>query len=141
MAKQGFPLSITVEDKLVSTVKPSGPVASKLEAWVNFEALKSGWYEDENRVVECDITVLTVEQLAEKMNNQKADDWVIAPDKTSAVYFAPSSFDVYALIPMTQQQVSDFAATSSNFEPWLKFNLLGVVNQIASRYGVRVIEG
>jgi hypothetical protein len=64
---QGFPIIIKLDPQLAAVNKTIKAMLSKTEMWINFAALKNGWYSDPNCVLEFEFTLLSTDQLTERV--------------------------------------------------------------------------
>lgn len=124
--QQGFPITIKF-DSQISLDRKATVAASKVEMWVNFSALKSGWYADESCVLEVEFILLEQNRLNEMITKHGNEQWQIEDNQQFAIIHdkAKTHVDAYVAIETEQHE---------HFEVKLKASIATIANIIAKDY-------
>lgn len=119
--QQGFPITVRVDEKLSQV----GPITSTIEAWINFQALKSGWFADEACILSFDFVVVSPSLFTDRTAGLDTQNWTVETDSGLAFCHDRKQLKVEAFI----------ALGPVGFEEALKMKLVEVANRIVGDYG------
>lgn len=122
--QQGLPITIVADGQFSNSLKP---LLAKLEAWINFQALKAGWYGNEECILSFDFTLIRA--LEEKMQQLTADNWIV--DSGYAYHYNSSRLTTIAFIAL-----DDLDKSAMGTEQAIKARLTAVANIIALQHGL-----
>ncbi|MCG9722663.1 hypothetical protein [Shewanella sp. Isolate7] len=121
---QGFPITISADDRFSSTLKP---LLAQLEMWINFQALKADWYGNEEHILSFDFTLVrTLDDMAELLASK---NWIVEPGY--AYHYESSRLMTIAFIA-----VDDLLERGTGIEQAIKSRLVAVANAIGQQYGL-----
>lgn len=125
--QQGFPITIKF-DATIKVDEKMTVAASKVEMWINFAALKNGWYADESCVLEIEFILLESKRLEEIISKHANTKWQIEDNQQFAIIHdkAKTQADAYIAID---------AAQNDYFEATLKTTIITIANIIIKDYG------
>ena len=130
--KNGFPivldpqaLLVEIDDSLKPLVQSTVPT---VEAWLNFEALKAGWYGDQSKVLNFTFRLVTTSAFERQMQSTGQLAWQISENRQTAHIHQSKTLNTLALLAFDDNGLSDFEAT-------LKQIAFQVANQVAVVYG------
>jgi hypothetical protein len=126
--QQGFPIVINLDPQLAAANKAMAAIVSKTQMWINFGALKNGWYSDESCVLEFEFMLVENNQFKPKLADLNQQDWVINHAKQYAFNHDHSHTKVAALIGVQTSEMSDFEVN-------LKTRLAEIANLVIKDYG------
>lgn len=126
--QQGLPITIVADSQFSSSLKP---LLSKLEMWINFQALKADWYGNEDYSLSFDFTLIRT--LDEKIQYLTAESWTV--NSGYAYQHESSSLTTIAFIA-----VDDFLQGTVGIEQAIKRRLIKVTNTIALQHGFPVLS-
>jgi hypothetical protein len=135
--QQGFPLVVNVDMSLSGALKGLPSVAAKIQAWINFAALKAAWYADETCVVEIEFTLMDEPTFSEKTTNLSPSKWTVEPTKGFALTHDKSTFKAQVLLGFSSKETQNCTASSAALEPLLQSKLTHTANLIGRDYGLR----
>ncbi|QYK12198.1 hypothetical protein K0I63_15840 [Shewanella rhizosphaerae] len=121
--QQGFPITITADDRFSSSLKP---LLAKLEMWINFQALKADWYGKEDHVLTFDFTLLRT--LDEKAEQLSSENWIVEPGY--AYHYENCRLMTIAFIA-----VDDLVERGTGIEQEIKSRLVAVANAVGLQHG------
>ena len=121
--QQGLLITIAADGQFSNSLNP---LLSKLEAWINFQALKAGWYGSEDCILSFDFTL--IRRLEEKTQHLTAGNWIV--ESGYAYHYNSSSLTTIAFIA-----VDDLAQSGIGIERAIKARLAAVANIIALQHG------
>ncbi|MCL1041816.1 hypothetical protein L2712_09200 [Shewanella marisflavi] len=122
--QQGFPITITADDRFSSSLKP---LLAKLEMWINFQALKADWYGKEDHVLTFDFTL--VRTLDDKAEQLTLDNWIVEPGY--AYHYESCRLMTIAFIA-----VDDLLERGTGIEQEIKSRFVAVANAIGQQHGL-----
>lgn len=128
--QQGLPITIVADGQFSDSLTP---LLAQLEMWLNFQALKSDWYGNEDIVLSFDFTL--VRSLDEKLQQLKsvpgasAESWVVGSG--FAYHYESSSLATIAFIA-----VDDLVKGGTGIEQGIKTRLISVANKIGMLHGL-----
>ena len=122
--QQGFPITITADDRFSSSLKP---LLAQLEMWINFQALKADWYGNEEHILSFDFTL--VRTLDDKAELLTSENWVVEP--SYAYHYESSSLMTIAFIA-----VDDLLERGTGIEQEIKSRLVAVANGVGRQHGL-----
>jgi hypothetical protein len=128
--EQGFPITVRASKHLASQSKQVEPVLGNIEAWINFQALKAQWYEDEAKVPEFDFIVVANSDFSVSTGDFNEPDWVIEHDNDLAIR-QDGQFHTKVVIGVGR----------AGFADAVKMRLVEVANRVVEGYGLRGISG
>lgn len=102
--------------------------ANKVEMWINFTALKNGWYADESLVLEVEFILLESKRLEEIISKHANQRWQIEDTQQFAIIHDKDNTHVDAYIAIEPTQ-SDY------FEAKLKTTIITIANIVVKEYG------
>jgi len=127
-----------MQDKLPITISSDGqfssalaPLLHKLEMWLNFQALKANWYENEKHILSFHFTL--IRQLTEKPQVSKTNHWTVNPGY--AFLYDSEQLTTHAYIT-----IEDLVKNPKNIEHTIKYRLTEVTNTIATQHGLTSIK-
>lgn len=123
-----IPMTINADEQFLNEIKP---LLSKLEMWMNFQALKSNWYANEDRIYSFDFTL--IKSLQDKSQELEADVWIV--EDAFAYAHDPISLKTEAYII-----VKDLKGSHFSIEQEIKSRLTSVANIIALQHGLPVLS-
>ncbi len=126
--QQGFPITITADDRFSSSLKP---LLAKLEMWINFQALKADWYGKEDHILSFDFTL--VRTLDEKAEQLISESWIVEPGY--AYHYESSRLMTIAFIA-----VDDLLERGTGIEEEIKSRLVVVANAAGRQHGLITIS-
>ncbi|QYJ81727.1 hypothetical protein [Shewanella aegiceratis] len=126
--QQGFPITITADDRFSSSLKP---LLAKLEMWINFQALKADWYGKEDHILSFDFTL--VRTLDEKAEQLISESWIVEPGY--AYHYESSRLMTIAFIA-----VDDLLQRGTAIEQEIKSRLVAVANAVGQQHGLITIS-
>ena len=121
--QQGLPITIAADGQFSNSLKP---LLTKLEMWINFQALKADWYGNEDCTLSFDFTL--VRTLEAKTQHLTADNWTV--ESGYAYHYDSSRLTTIAFIA-----VDDLGQSCVGIEQAIKARLTGVANIIALQHG------
>lgn len=127
--QDGFPIAITIHPDLSPRLGKAAMIAAKTEAWINFQALKAGWYADESCVLNFDFTLMTREIFDQHRSNMTTSNWTVSADENTAFFHDRNSAQTTAFIVI---RARDLVA----FEQVLQNRLVSVANLVVKDYGL-----
>lgn len=122
--QQGFPITITADDRFSSTLKP---LLAQLEMWINFQALKADWYGNEEHILSFDFTL--VRALDDRAELLASNNWIVEPGY--AYHYESSRLTTIAFIA-----VDDLLERGTGIEQAIKSRLVAVANAVGQRHGL-----
>lgn len=123
-----LPITIGADEKFSDSLKP---LLHKLEMWINFQALKSNWYGNEDCTLCFEFTLIRA--LAEKTPLLSHDDWII--ESGYAYYYDPSTLKTTAFIA-----VADLVQAGVAIEQAIKNRLTTITNKIALQHDLHPLS-
>ena len=120
---QGFPITITADDRFSSSLKP---LLAQLEMWINFQALKADWYGNEAHILSFDFTL--VRTLDDKGELLASKNWIVEPGY--AYHYESSRLMTTAFIA-----VDDLLERGTGIEQEIKSRLVAVANAVGRQHG------
>ena len=117
-----LPITIVADEHFSHSLKP---LLTKLEMWLNFQALKANWYGDEDFILTFNFTIIRT--LEEK--NQHLLDHNYTIKSGYAFHYDDSTLTTTAFI-----SVADLAKQKINVDQTIKKRLTAVTNKIAEQY-------
>ena len=121
--QQRLPITIAADGQFSNSLTS---LLSKLEAWINFQALKAGWYGSEDCILSFDFTLIRT--LEEKTQHLTAGNWII--ESGYAYHYNNSHLTTIAFIA-----VDDLAQSGVDIERAIKARLATIANMIAAQHG------
>ncbi|MCG9739633.1 hypothetical protein L1D32_15830 [Shewanella insulae] len=143
--QQGFPITITADDRFSSSLKP---LLAQLEMWINFQALKADWYGNEEHVLTFDFTLVrSLAEKAEHLTSAQADTQeknengegraAAALEKSWRAELGYAyQYDDTSLTTTAFIAVDDLVQGGVGIEQGIKARLIAVVNSIAHQHGL-----
>ena len=125
--QQGLPITIAADSQFSNSLTP---LLSKLEAWINFQALKADWYGSEECILSFDFTL--IRRLEEKAQQLAAGNWIV--ESGYAYHYNSSSLTTIAFIA-----VDDLTQSGVAIERAIKARLAAVANIIALQHGLSAL--
>lgn len=123
-----IPIMISADGQFSKEFKP---LVSKLEMWLNFQALKSNWYSNEDCILS--FNFLLIKSLQDKAQQLDAREWTV--ESGFAYHFDPISLKTEAYIA-----INDLKDSNINIEQELKSRLTSVTNIIALQHGLTILS-
>ena len=124
---------VNMQDKLPITITSEGqfsnaltPLLHKLEMWLNFQALKANWYENEESILAFHFTL--IRQLEEKPQVSLANHWTIGPGYAFLYHSDKLTTNAYITI-------ADLVKNPHNIEHTIKSRLTEVTNAVVIQHG------
>jgi|GEM_PF-6812029 len=121
--QQGLPITIAADGQFSNSLKP---LLTKLEMWINFQALKADWYGNEDYTLSFDFTL--VRTLEEKIQHLTAENWIV--ESGYAYHYKSSRLTTIAFIA-----VDDLVQGGVGIEQAIKARLIAVANAVANSVG------
>lgn len=125
--QQGFPITIKF-DSQINVDRKMTVAANKVEMWINFTALKNGWYADERCVLEMEFILLEKQRLQEIIDQHANEKWQIEDNQQFAIIHDKDKTQADAYIAID-------AAQTEYFEAKLKTNIITIANIVVKDYG------
>ena len=122
--KQSLPITLTTDGHFSDLLKP---LITKLELWINFQALKADWYSNEDYALSFDFIIIRT--LEEKSQQLTADNW--SEETGYAYHFDSSNLSTIAFIA-----IDDISKKGIGIEKAIKDRLTTVANIIALKNGL-----
>ena len=132
--QDGIPITLNADNSLAASVKTLHSSMVKIEAWINFQALKADWYGDENKILSFDITLTTVEQFKAGASDRRSANWREAADSSYACCHNSADLSTVVFIPVPAAVVE---AGANAFEHGLQAVLSEAVNSVGGQYGLQ----
>ncbi len=124
--QQELPITIAADGQFSNSLKP---LLTKLEMWINFQALKADWYCNEDFTLSFDFTLVrTLEEKTQHLTAAGAGSWIVEPGY--AYHYESSRLTTIAFIA-----VDDLVQGGVGIEQAIKARLAGVANTIALQHG------
>lgn len=120
--QQRLPITIAADGQFSKSLNP---LLTKLEKWINFQALKADWYSNENRLLSFDFTL--IKNMEKKTQDLTSDNWIVEP--SFAYHYNHSSLTTIAFVAV------DDLVKNSGIEQAIKARLTDVANIIALQNG------
>ena len=130
--QEGFPIVISVDEPLKAKASGLPALAANLEAWINFQALKAGWYSDENLVLAFDISLRDAQTFETESAQLGTDNWTVQPQQY-AFHHDSANQRTIAFICLSDEQLR---AGGSAVQQQLQTALKAVCNQVAEQYSL-----
>ncbi|WP_299660986.1 hypothetical protein [uncultured Psychromonas sp.] len=115
-----LPITVVADQTFSSVLSP---LIKKLEMWINFQALKANWYEDERIILS--INFMLVKTIEEKQLT--TEHWVV--DTGIAYQHQGNNLNTQALIA-----IADLVKLNKGIEQAIKNRLIQVANAIAKQH-------
>lgn len=115
-----LPITVVADQTFSSALTP---LIKKLEMWINFQALKANWYEDERIILS--FNFMLVKTIEEKQLT--TEYWVI--DTGIAYQHQSNNLNTQALIA-----IADLVKINEGIEQAIKNRLIQVANAIAKQH-------
>ena len=136
---ESLPLTVTSEDLFEKGDRTSSYLLTKLEAWLNFQALCANWYADEDFVVQCHFTFLPEQSFYNKelrsdiaWHNIQQPMLVYSHDKTN------KTFNVFVML--SNDEINTAMNNPKQVEAMLQHKLSDSANQLVSEYQLAPIK-
>lgn len=136
---ESLPLTVKSEDLFEKDDPSSSYLLTKLEAWLNFQALCANWYADERNVVQCHFTFLPEQSFYKKelnsdmtWHNLKQPMLIYSHDKQK------KSFDVFVML--SHDELNNAMNNPKDVETMLQKKLSDSANQLVSEYQLSPIN-
>lgn len=130
---ESLPLTVKSEDLFEQGDRSSSYLLTKLEAWLNFQALCANWYADESSIVQCHFTFLPEQSFYHKelnsditWHNLKQPMLVYSHDKTN------KTFNVFVML--SKDELNTAMNNPKNVEVMLQNKLSQSANQLVAEY-------
>lgn len=123
---QGFPITIQF-DSTLNIPSPIAAIASKTEMWINFAALKNGWYADESCVLSFEFILVNNARLEQIITKHSNAQWQTSPTHFTYLHQKEKT-QVEAYLAVN-------AKTTAQFESQLKQYISEVCNNVVVEYG------
>lgn len=121
--QQDVPITIKADGQFSHSLKP---LLSNLEMWINYQALKAGWYANEDHTLCFDFTLIRT--LDEKTQYFSAENWTVASGY--AYHYESHHLTTTAFIAL-----DDLIKSGVGIEQAIKQRLINVTNTIALQHG------
>lgn len=96
-----FPIRLHAKDEHIALLE-------NLEAWINFEALRSQWFGDESRIIECQVSIFDETEFAEQFKTFQDPDNIALDAHGIALRIDKSQFKVEGILRLEQDlEISD----------------------------------
>lgn len=115
-----LPITVAADQAFSSTL---APLIKKLEMWINFQALKANWYQDERIILS--FNFMLVKTIEEKQ--LPLEHWVV--DTGVAYQHQSNNLNTQALIA-----IEDLIKINKGIEQAIKNRLIRVANAVAKQY-------
>jgi hypothetical protein len=129
-----LPMVILLEETLRQQFPQMKMVAQKVEAWINFAALKANWYADESRVLSFEFKLIDSGQFSRQVDSLIAAKWQVDNEKGFAYYHAKGHFDKLALIAVDGSHMKAF-------EHILQMKIVEIANTVGKDFSLNAIIG
>ena len=126
--QQNLPITIVADGQFSDSLNP---LLSKLEMWINFQALKANWYGNEDCILTFDFSL--IKKLEEKTQQMMADNWTI---ESGYAYH----YDCSRLITIAFIAIDDLVKGRVGIEQAIKARLKTVANIIALQHGLSALQ-
>lgn len=125
-----IPLTVTSRHIFEAGDRSAASLFSKVEAWLNFQALRNNWFGDESKILEVNFVFLPERQF---LAQSVSDNWNCMQQATlTAVYGTTTGeleYDCY--IMLANDELKYLMEHPSELEPTLCKKLSAVANEIA----------
>ncbi|WP_143870591.1 hypothetical protein [Catenovulum sediminis] len=127
---QDFPIGICAKSIQVAGDLNAEKAATLLEAWINFEALKVGWFADESQIISLQCKIIPLDAFSQQLKNQQSNMRVCSIDDAQqlALFYCKTQQCYFAYIAHN--------TSVSITQGKLKFKLHWVANQLAQVVGL-----
>jgi hypothetical protein len=122
--QQALPITIVADGQFSNALNP---LLSKLEMWINFQALKADWYGNEDASLSFDFSLIRT--LEEKQQHFSTDNWIV--ESGYAYHYNSCNLTTIAFIA-----VDDLVHNGVGIEQTIKARLTSVANIIALQHGL-----
>lgn len=147
--QQGFPITVAADGQFSSSLNP---LLTQLEMWLNFQALKTDWYSNEDFILSFDFTL--VRSLAEKaghLTSAQADTQASIQAENEKGEESPAAdlekrwrvesgyayqYDSSKLTTTAFIAVDDLLEGGVGIEQGIKARLIAVANSVAHQHGL-----
>ena len=133
-----LPITVKAEGLFEQNDKSSQFLVSKLEAWLNFQALCADWYANDKLVVKLNFTILPETTFYQhQLDANKTWQNLTTP---LAVYHHDTnvrSFSIYLML--TKEDISSAMEAPQKVEEMLQTKLASTANQLISEYHLSAI--
>lgn len=132
MTPETLPIKVIADQTFSSALSP---LLNKLEMWINFQALKAGWYGNETCILSFHFTLVRaltddLQFISKEMKTKiNKEDWIF--DNNTAYCYQPKNLTTNAYIA-----VADLIKTKTNIESEIKNRLIQVINIIAKQHAL-----
>lgn len=117
--QEGLPIQIAADSQFSNSLKP---LLANLEAWINFETLKAGWYGNEDCILTFKFTL--IRKLEEQREMLIKESWIMGSGYTY-------HYDSKSLMTRSLIAVEDLDKSGIGVEEAIKDRLKAVANIIA----------
>jgi len=133
-----LPISIKLNNDLVRQFKKLPSLANKLEAQYNFQTMTSGWYGDEDNIIDIILSLENYVSFAEQVEQSISIERVDYAD--DVVSFFDKKINVlHCFVALTENEIVLLAQHEKLISGFLDKKLSKVLNLIALELGVSSI--